>query len=155
MCGRPSRRGGGGCRTEAEVLADSTENHRSAVAWGVGRPHHDTLHDICSNHRPTLLVRDTTVQSTTPYHTIPYHTVPHRTVPDSTTPHQTTIPYNTRHRTTPLFVFSSSALARSFFFQFHYDVMVDAELQAKPQVLLLGHYSTGKTSVSPPPPPPP
>lgn len=31
--------------------------------------------------------------------------------------------------------------------QFHHDVVTDAELQAKPQVLLLGPYSTGKTTV--------
>ncbi|CAN0085014.1 unnamed protein product, partial [Hapterophycus canaliculatus] len=31
--------------------------------------------------------------------------------------------------------------------QFHHDVMTDADLQAKPQVLLLGQYSTGKTSM--------
>lgn len=52
------------------------------------------------------------------------------------------------------FVFLSSFIrphgSASFFVQFHYDVMTDADLQAKPQVLLLGQYSTGKTSVSPP-----
>lgn len=31
--------------------------------------------------------------------------------------------------------------------QFHSDVIADTELQAKPQVLVLGAYSTGKTSV--------
>ncbi|CAM9924201.1 unnamed protein product, partial [Ectocarpus fasciculatus] len=35
----------------------------------------------------------------------------------------------------------------SRFDKFHHDVMTDADLQAKPQVLLLGQYSTGKTSM--------
>lgn len=63
----------------------------------------------------------------------------------STTPRHTT-----PHRSDISLVFGF--LFTFLFPQFHYDVMVDAELQAKPQVLLLGHYSTGKTSVSPPPP---
>ncbi|CAM9166710.1 unnamed protein product [Ectocarpus sp. 8 AP-2014] len=35
----------------------------------------------------------------------------------------------------------------SRFDKFHHDVMTDADLQAKPQVLVLGQYSTGKTSM--------
>eukprot|EP00752_Nemacystus_decipiens_P007841 g7006.t1 len=35
----------------------------------------------------------------------------------------------------------------SLFNKFHYDVLADADLQAKPQVLLLGQHSTGKTSM--------
>jgi len=35
---------------------------------------------------------------------------------------------------------------RFYFSNFHYSAISDAEIEAKPQVLLIGQYSTGKTS---------
>ncbi len=69
-------------------------------------------------------------------------TTPHRTAPHRTTPHHTT-----PHHTTPHHTAQIRPLEEAYKFgHFFSPLLTEGDFEAKPSVLLLGQYSTGKTT---------